>query len=119
MLAFIRLGGVFGHIVLAKHQYHSHGNNAERRQQQQAAGIAAGMVLDPAHRKRPCESRKVADRIIYGDSGRGRGAGLAMNQGLGLSQTAFVSAPASFSSRISGVFVHELGHAKKSRHATD
>jgi hypothetical protein len=32
---------VFGHIVLAKHQYHSHGNNAERRQQQQAAGIAA------------------------------------------------------------------------------
>jgi hypothetical protein len=77
------------------------------------------MVLDPAHRKRPCESRKVADRIIYGDSGRGRGAGLAMNQGLGLSQTAFgLGVGIFFIACFRGV-VHELGHAKKSRHATD
>lgn len=67
--------GVFGHIVLAKHQRHSHGNDAERRQQQQAAGIAADMVLDPAPCGRPRESREVADRIDHGDSGGGRGGG--------------------------------------------
>src|SRR5882757_1160394 len=53
--------GAFGRVVMAEHEYDSHGDDGERRQQQQPAGVAAGMVLDPSHRKRPGESGEVAD----------------------------------------------------------
>jgi hypothetical protein len=42
-LRLLGRGRAFGHFVFAVHHYESHRNDAERRQQQQAAGIAAGL----------------------------------------------------------------------------
>src|ERR1700692_3870004 len=55
--------GAFELLVVPERQHDADRHDAEGCQQQQPAGIAAGLVLDPTHRKRAGKSGEVADRI--------------------------------------------------------
>src|SRR5690348_4514947 len=48
----------FERVIVTKHQHDAHGDDPERREQQQPARVAAGVVLDPAHRKWSRETRE-------------------------------------------------------------
>src|ERR1700723_700841 len=62
-------GSAFERLVVPERQHDAYRHDAERGEQQQAAGIAAGLILDPSHRKRSGKSSEVADRIDDGDPG--------------------------------------------------
>jgi len=55
-------------------QHDSHRRDAEPGEQQEAVGIAARMISEPAHRQRAGESGEVADRIDHRDAGGSRRA---------------------------------------------
>ena len=54
--------------VVVQHQHDHHGDEAERRQAQQPAVEAAGLVLDVADQIGADEARQVADRVDDGDA---------------------------------------------------
>jgi hypothetical protein len=55
---------VFGWFVLADHQRDSHGNEAERREQEQAADVATGLVPDPPIAKGPANPARLPIELI-------------------------------------------------------